>query len=166
MGESQGLREFISPSHLIHNVTDTDATIRFYCDVFGATVSDDMELESPALDAMLGRQGVRIRSTFIEAGGYRLHTIESLDQPRRGDKAPTGAIGLGGLAFYVNDLETLRSAALAAGAAPTEIYHVDLGDDVEHSARMLFINDPDGVRCELVEMAVTPAASELAEVSG
>jgi catechol 2,3-dioxygenase-like lactoylglutathione lyase family enzyme len=158
MDESTGVTSLlspgsISPSHLIHNVADTDATIRFYRDVFGANVEDDMEIESPALDAMMGRSGVRIRSTFIEAGGYRLHTIESLDQPRQRAPHAGSVTGLGGLAFRVKDLEAVRAAALAVGAEPTEIFNVEL-ESAEHSARMFFLADPDGVRCEMVEMAV------------
>ena len=142
-----GLGTQISPSHLILNVADTDATIRFYRSVFGAGVERDMEIESPALDAMFGRSGVRIRSTFIDAGGYRLHTIESLDQPRTSRPA---SMGLTGLSFAVPDLEAARQTTIDAGYQPTPIYDVDLGD-TRYNAKMFFIADPDGVGCELVE---------------
>ncbi|HEX4017803.1 MAG TPA: VOC family protein [Frankiaceae bacterium] len=142
-----GLGAVISPSHLIHNVADTDATIRFYRDIFGAGVERDMEIESPALDAMFGRAGVRIRSTFIDAGGYRLHTIERLDEPRTSKAA---SMGLTGLSFGVPDLEAARQTAIDAGYQPTPIFDVDLGDP-RYNAKMFFIADPDGVGCELVE---------------
>ena len=140
-----GLR--VTPSHLIHNVADTDATIRFYRDIFGAGVERDMEIESPALDAMFGRSGVRIRSTFIEVGGYRLHTIERLDEARTSKPA---TMGLTGLSFAVPDLEAARRTAIDAGYSPTPIFDVDLGD-TRYNAKMFFIADPDGVGCELVE---------------
>lgn len=142
-----GLGTQVSPSHLIHNVADTDATIRFYRDIFGAGVEKDMEISSPALDAMFGRAGVRIRSTFIDAGGYRLHTIERLDEPRTSQAA---RMGLTGLSFAVPDLEAARQIAIDAGYSPTPIYDVDLGD-ARYNAKMFFIADPDGVGCELVE---------------
>jgi catechol 2,3-dioxygenase-like lactoylglutathione lyase family enzyme len=142
-----GLGTQLSPSHLILNVADTDATIRFYRGVFGAGVERDMEIESPALDAMFGRSGVRIRSTFIDVGGYRLHTIESLDVPRT---AKPAGMGLTGLSFAVPDLQAARQAAIDAGFHPTESYDVDLGD-TRYNAKMFFIADPDGVGCELVE---------------
>jgi len=142
-----GLGTQVSPSHLIHNVANTDATIRFYRDIFGAGVEKDMEIESPALDAMFGRTGVRIRSTFIDAGGYRLHTIERLDEPRT-DRA--ASMGLTGLSFAVANLEAARQVAIDAGYQPTPIYDVDLGD-TRYNAKMFFIADPDGVGCELVE---------------
>ncbi len=148
-GEVASLGAGVTPSHLILHVADTDTTIRFYGAVFGAQPSDDMQIASPALDAMFGRSGVRIRSTFIAAGGYRLHTIETLDQPRAAGARSAG-LGLTGLSFAVADLEGFRKAALDAGFSPTEIYEFDLGD-VRHNARMFFLDDPDGVRCELVE---------------
>ncbi len=142
-----GLAAQVSPSHLILNVADTDATIRFYRSIFGAGVEKDMEIASPALDAMFGRTGVRIRSTFIDVGGYRLHTIESLDVPRPANPA---SMGLTGLSFAVPDLEAARQIAIDAGYQPTESYDVDLGDP-RYSAKMFFLADPDGVGCELVE---------------
>jgi lactoylglutathione lyase len=142
-----GLGGTVSPSHLIHNVADTDATIRFYRDIFGAGVEKDMEIASPALDAMFGRSGVRIRSTFIDAGGYRLHTIERLDEPRTSQAA---SMGLTGLSFAVDDLDGARRTAIDAGYHPTPIYDVDLGDP-RYNAKMFFIADPDGVGCEIVE---------------
>ncbi len=142
-----GLGTQISPSHLILNVADTDATIRFYRGVFGAGVERDMEIESPALDAMFGRSGVRIRSTFIDVGGYRLHTIEALDVPRTSRPA---SMGLTGLSFAVADLQAARQLAIEAGFAPTPSFDVDLGDP-RYNAKMFFIADPDGVGCEIVE---------------
>jgi catechol 2,3-dioxygenase-like lactoylglutathione lyase family enzyme len=142
-----GLGTQVSPSHLILNVADTDATIRFYRGIFGAGVERDMEIASPALDAMFGRPGVRIRSTFIDVGGYRLHTIEALDVPRAPQPA---SMGLTGLSFAVPELESARRTAKDAGYAPTPIYDVDLGDP-RYNAKMFFISDPDGVGCELVE---------------
>jgi len=142
-----GLGTQLSPSHLILNVADTDATIRFYRGVFGAGVERDMEIESPALDAMFGRTGVRIRSTFIDVGGYRLHTIEALDVPRTPQPA---SMGLTGLSFAVPDLEAARQMVKDAGFAPTPSYDVDLGDP-RYNAKMFFVADPDGVGCEIVE---------------
>ncbi len=142
-----GLGALVSPSHLILNVADTDATIRFYRGIFGAGVEKDMEIASPALDAMFGRSGVRIRSTFIDAGGYRLHTIETLDAPRAAQPA---GMGLTGLSFAVPDLEAARRTVLDAGYHPTPIFDVDLGDP-RYNAKMFFVADPDGVGCELVE---------------
>ena len=138
----------VSPSHLILNVADTDATIRFYRGIFGAGVERDMEIESPALDAMFGRKGVRIRSTFIDVGGYRLHTIESLDVAAHVTAGEHGTHRTvvrrarprsGPPTRHRRRLRSPRRATTSTSATQ------------RFNAKMFFIADPDGVGCELVE---------------
>lgn len=140
------------PSHLIFHVCATDETIAFYRSFLDATVSDDHTFSAPSLDAIFRRSGVIIRSTFIDAAGYRLHTIETLDVPRSraAIDADRSALGITGLSFEVSDLDGLRERAVGAGLEPTEIheFHTEL---MEHKARMFFLRDPDGINLELVE---------------
>ena len=142
----------LTTSHLILHVVDTEATIDFWCRGLGAELESDEELEAPALDAIFGREGVRIRDTFIRAGGTRLHTIETLDVPRQRPETPGGphAIGLGGISFRVPDLDAAHAAALAEGREPTRIYAFG---EIEVPVRMFFLEDPDGVRVEMIEEA-------------
>ncbi len=49
--------ESVTMSHLILHCVDTDATIDFWCKGLGGVVEQDEELESPALDAIFGRNG-------------------------------------------------------------------------------------------------------------
>lgn len=142
----------LTTSHLILHVVDTEATIDFWCRGLGAELESDEELEAPALDAIFGREGVRIRDTFIRAGGTRLHTIETLDVPRQRPEAPSGphGIGLGGISFRVPDLDAAHAAALEEGREPTSIYAFE---DIEVPVRMFFLHDPDGVRVEMIEEA-------------
>jgi catechol 2,3-dioxygenase-like lactoylglutathione lyase family enzyme len=64
----------VKPSHLIVHVSDTDETIAFYQSFLEASVTDDHTFSAASLDAIFGRTGVVIRSTFLDAAGYRLHT--------------------------------------------------------------------------------------------
>ena len=137
-------------SHLIVHVADTDATLDFWCRGLGAELESDEELEAPALDAMFGRRGVRIRDTFIRAGVVRLHTIETLDVPRAaagpaGDGYP---VGIGGLSFRVPDLDAAHARAVGEGRAPTDIFAFD---DLAMPVRMFFLTDPNGIRVEMME---------------
>lgn len=140
------------PSHLIFHVAATDDTIAFYQSFLDASVSDDHTFSAPSLDALFGRSGVVIRSTFIDAAGYRLHTIETLDVPRTRAPGDTdrAALGVTGLSFGVADLDTLRQRAVDAHLAPTEIHEFKT-ELMDHKARMFFVRDPDGVNLELVE---------------
>lgn len=137
-------------SHLILHCGDTDATIDFWCKGLGGELEQDEEMASPALDAIFGREGVRIRDTFIRIAGTRIHTIETLDQQRT--REPTKPfekpLGLSGLSFHVRDLDEAHARAVAEGRNPTEIYSFsELADPV----RMFFLEDPDGLRVEMIE---------------
>lgn len=140
----------LETSHLILHCADTDATIDFWCRGLGGVLEQDEELASPALDAIFGRAGVRIRDTFIQVGGTRIHTIETLDVKRT--RTPLAKnerpLGLTGLSFRVPDLDAAHAKATAEGRAPTEIYSfAELAEPV----RMFFLEDPDGLRVEMIE---------------
>ncbi len=139
----------LTPSHLIVHVANTDATIDFWCVGLGGELESDEELEAPALDAIFGRSGVRIRDTFIRIGGVRLHTIETLDVPRKREKSEDRhPLGLGGLSFRVPDLDTAHARAASEGRHPTAIYEFL---ELEAPVRMFFLDDPDGIRVEMIE---------------
>ena len=137
-------------SHLIVHVADTDATIDFWCNGLGGVLESDEELSAPALDALFGRNAVRIRDTFIRVGGVRLHTIETLDVPRTRVTQPTSSIplGLGGVSFRVPDFDAAHARARREGRNPTEIYEFT---DLAPPVRMFFLEDPDGLRVEMIE---------------
>lgn len=136
-------------SHLILHCADTEATIDFWCSGLGGTLEQDEELESPALDAIFGRSGVRIRDTFIRIAGVRIHTIETLDVPRT--REATGPfekpLGLSGLSLHVPDLDRAHADAESQGRSPTEIYSFD---ELAEPVRMFFLEDPDGLRVEMI----------------
>ena len=142
----------ITTSHLILHVVDTQATLDFWCRGLGADLESDEELAAPALDAIFGREGVRIRDTFIRAGGTRIHTIETLDVPRERPPhtGPAHSIGLTGVSFRVPDLDAAHADATAQDRSPTPIYAFG---DIEVPVRMFFLEDPDGVRVEMIEEA-------------
>lgn len=139
-------------THLILHVADTESTLDFWCAGLGATLESDEEMEAPALDAIFGRKGVRIRDTFFQIAGVRIHTIETLDVKRtRRELEPfERALGLSGLSFRVPDFDQAHAKAQTEGRAPTEIYTFE---DLETPVRMFFLEDPDGLRVEMIEGA-------------
>ena len=140
----------LETSHLFMHVADTEATITFWCEGLGGTLEQDEELEAAALDAMFGREGVRIRDTFIRVGGIRLHTIETLDVKREHDAAPAEryALGLSGISFHVPDLDAAHAKAEQRGMSPTPVFAFS---EIESPVRMFFLEDPDGIRVEMIE---------------
>jgi glyoxylase I family protein len=142
-----------SPSHLIVHVVDTDATVAFYRTFFDAEVRDDHEMTSPSLDAIFGREGVRIRSTFLHVAGYVLHTIETLDVARtKPAPPPSPPIGVTGMSFTVDDLDAAHALAEEKGWNPTAIYRFE-NTSRGPLTRLFFVPDPDGLRVELVEFS-------------
>ena len=149
-GSASSSTSGVETSHLILHCADTDATIDFWCKGLGGLLEQDEEMESPALDAIFGRVGVRIRDTFILVGGTRIHTIETLDVKRvREPNAPfEKPLGLSGLSFHVPDLDASHAKASAEGRNPTEIYSFS---ELDSPVRMYFLEDPDGLRVEMIE---------------
>lgn len=149
-GSGGGDGAVLEMSHLILHCGDTDATIDFWCKGLGGELEQDEELASPALDAIFGREGVRIRDTFIRLGGVRIHTIETLDVKRT--REPTAPfekpLGLSGLSLRVADLDAAHARATAEGRNPTEIYDFS---ELAEPVRMFFLEDPDGLRVEMIE---------------
>jgi len=147
----------VTTSHLILHVADTQASIDFWCGALGATLESDEELEAPALDAIFERKGVRIRDTFMRIGGVRLHTIETLDVPRQREpsRGPAHSLGLTGISFRVPDLDEQHARAVHAGREPTPIHEFE---GLEAPVRLFFVEDPDGVRVEMIEGEVQPAS--------
>ena len=140
----------LKSSHLILHVVDTDATIEFWCDGLGGELTQDEKISSPALDAIFGRKGVSIRDTFINIPSYRIHTNETLDLPRSlKELAPfEKPLGLTGLSLEVSNLDHYHSKFFSEGRSPTDIY---VFDKIETPVRMFFINDPNGLRVEMIE---------------
>jgi len=159
------MKSSVTPSHLILHVADTQATLDFWCAGLEGVLESDEILEAPALDAMFGRSGVRIRDTFVrvgsgkDTGGIRLHTIETLDVRRTHASAAPGpqALGLGGVSFLVADIAAAHERAAGRGLAPTEIYTFG---GVDPAVKMFFLEDPDGVRVEMMASSDDPSDLE------
>jgi hypothetical protein len=80
----------------------------------------------------------------------RLHTIETLDRKRERSTSPVdpqGSVGIGGLSFRVPDIEKSHADTEARGLSPTPIYDFD---QLEKPLRMYFLDDPDGIRLEMI----------------
>lgn len=146
------IAERLETSHLILHVEDTDATIDFWSKGLGGAVEQDEELASPALDAIFGREGVRIRDAFIRIGGIRIHTVETLDVRRTRKPTEPGErpLGLTGLSFRVPDLDAAHARARDEGREPTAIFSFS---ELESPVRMFFLEDPNGLRVEMIEDA-------------
>jgi glyoxylase I family protein len=130
---------------------DVDASLRFYRDGLGLSVTMD-EVFDGDWPALFAAQGSRLRSVFLgdpdltDAGFVELVSFVdgTADAPAG---AATPAAGFFLLSFYVDVAATLeRLAALGLGGEPRRI-SVPGGD---RPVVMATVRDPDGVLVELI----------------
>ena len=132
-------------------VDDVDASLRFYRDGLGLTVTMDGEFDGD-WPALFGARGSRLRSVFLgdpdlaDAGFVEL--VSFVDGVADGTPEAAGpAPGFFLLSFYVDVAATLeRLAALGLGGEPRRV-SMPGGDK---PVVMATVRDPDGVLVELI----------------
>jgi catechol 2,3-dioxygenase-like lactoylglutathione lyase family enzyme len=110
--------------HVGITVESIEATLVFYRDLLGLSLTDEGEDSGPELDAITGLTGVRIR--YADPGASHL-------------------------ALRVDDVDALCERLATAGVKllgrPTTI----TAPGAWHGARCVYVEDPDGRAVELVE---------------
>jgi catechol 2,3-dioxygenase-like lactoylglutathione lyase family enzyme len=134
-------------------VRDVDASLRFYRDGLGLTVTMDEKFDGD-WPALFGARGGRLRSVFLgdpavpDAGFVEL--VSFVDGMAGGDTGPDEpATGFFLLSFYVDVGATLgRLAELGLGGEPRRISMPGPADG--NGVVMATVRDPDGVLVELI----------------
>lgn len=137
-------------------VSDLHRAIDFYTGVLGLELMAEPTPPSsgPHLERVLDLPGARLHAGALlraGAGAVELHEFEAPEWtgPR---PVPAHAIGAQHVAFWCDDLAAEKAAIEARGGTfRTEINHVDSGPFA--GLRTAFIQDPDGIRIEFVEVA-------------
>ena len=140
--------------HTGFQVSDLDASLRFYRDLLGLAVRSRDLVDAEYIGTIVGCPGVAIDRAFLDIPGSD-HFLELLEY-RNADGRPvdpaTTNPGTAHLCLTVADLEGLYDRLRAAGVefvsppvTPTE------GPNVGASA--LYVLDPDGIRIELLQPA-------------
>ena len=136
--------------HAAINVSDWDASLRFYRDTLGLTLLGSGEASGDLMERALDRAGVRLRWAMFALGGQHLELIQYVEPvPGR----PTGATSDAGathIAFRVRDVDEAYRDLLARGVR-------FLGEPVRYAepvpvgGAFVYALDPDGVLLELIE---------------
>ena len=130
--------------HLVINVSDVDASTKFYTEVLGFEIA-------------MKRPG---SATFLTCGSIH-HDLALFQAPEGASQVTEGGIGLNHMAIQVEDWEELKD------------YHTKLQEyfgksgihTVDHSmTRSIYINDPDGNGIELFCNSQDTAKDGLAEM--
>ncbi len=141
-------------SYIAIRVADLDRALRFYRDLLGFKELSRFELEGPSPSAqLLGRDAVSVRAHFLERDGTRIE-LQHLDLPSDAQlPRPRAQLGLSHIGLRISDFEKTLAKLVRGGARVLEasrFSHPDLESEV------VVVEDPDGVRIELIEMPGDP----------
>jgi catechol 2,3-dioxygenase-like lactoylglutathione lyase family enzyme len=145
------------PVYSAQVVRDSEAIVKFYCDVLGMEVRSDREWKSGAKSAIGLPAGTAFRFTILYAPGATSGQLLLMDF--RGATASASGVvprppsrGLGMYSFRVKSLDTTAAKIRTAGATvvtePTTVEDTDLG-----RVRAMTVVAPNGVLVELFEPA-------------
>lgn len=140
----------IRTSHLGLCVTDLDRSLRFWVDGLGFERGERYDLDDrmvPNLPAALEvGTPVALVSQFVRRDGVAIELLAYGTPTPTGRPSDTrGQIGMTHLAFHVEDLGAAIDHLVAHGGTVVDGTRVDVGTPV------VFLEDPDGVRVELME---------------
>jgi catechol 2,3-dioxygenase-like lactoylglutathione lyase family enzyme len=137
--------------HIAVSVSDMEKALEFYRDLLGLEVMMDMEMEGdPAIEAILGVEGIKMRYVLFSGKGAQLNLLE-FKNPKGENIAQTMRPydhGIHHIAFSVDDVEAAYKELSAKGVeflSPPQ----DTG-----LAKANAMRGPDGVIIELFELPV------------
>jgi len=141
----------LRPSHVGVCVSDLDRSLRFWVDGLGFEAGERYDLDStllPELHLALEVEGpVAVTSQFVRHGAMAVELLAFAEPAATGRPSGSrGLLGLTHLAFHVSDLGEAVDHFVRHGATLIESTRVNVGTDVA------FLEDPDGVRIELLHV--------------
>jgi lactoylglutathione lyase len=145
-------------SHFGIQVADLERSVAFYSDLVGLELVARWVRDQPYIQELVGYPGVELNvavfrlpnsSSFLEILEYR--NVE-----RRAVDPSTANPGTAHLCLYVDDLESLHERLAAGGARfVSPIKSPTAGPNT--GGKVIYMIDPDGIRVELLETALTLA---------
>jgi catechol 2,3-dioxygenase-like lactoylglutathione lyase family enzyme len=138
--------------HTALTVADMERSLAFYCDLFGLEVQSDREVERDYVEVITGVPGAHQRLVHLWGYGQRIELLEY--------KAPRGEprarqlqdAGSAHLCFITDDLDAevgrLRAAGVTFRSLP-----VTTTSGPNKGGRGIYVEDPDGNACEVVQLA-------------
>ena len=134
-------------------VQDLERSVQFYCTVLGCVVQERATLNGAEVDAVTGVPGAVIHTADLTLpGGGLLELLQYMSSPGARLVQHRYDAGHSHIAFTVDDIDTVRSRALSAGAldcSPPVTLH-EPGSSWDR-ARVCYALDPDGRTIEFVE---------------
>jgi len=135
-------------------VADLGCSVAFWERLLGATARDRRTLQGPQLATMVGYEGIRIESCWIDLpGGVALELLQYLDR----DEAPydpgTAHPGNVHVCLTVRNMDSAHAHAVTCGATPVSEHPIDVTAGPRSGWRLAYLRTVDGVTLELIEPA-------------
>jgi catechol 2,3-dioxygenase-like lactoylglutathione lyase family enzyme len=135
--------------HVGLTVRDLDASVGFYRDVVGMTVSSEFAGRNDWFDELTSNPGAELKVTHLRLGSYELQLIEYV---AGGDPdvavVAHNRIGSPHMCFLVTDVEAKFAEVVERGDVTITSDVIDIAA----GARSFYVEDPDGVPVEFVQI--------------
>jgi len=138
-------------------VTSASRSIEFYRDLLGFTYLSEIRVAGEPSDTLLALKDVDLRSAFLERDGLRIELLEyqSPKSPAADRPRPMNELGFTHLSIRVDDLAAVVRALRSRGVTIIDGTAIDIP---AFGAAAVMIEDPDGLKIELVQAPGDPAA--------
>ncbi len=142
-----------TPSHFGLCVRDLPRSLRFWCDGLGFSAAERFEVGDEFGGALEVEGPVDCVSQFIRKGGLAIELLAYRSPGAIGaPSARRNQLGLTHFSLYVDDLAAAAQHLVACGGKLLPATRA-----ANAAVELLFVEDPDGVRVEL--MRVKPAVA-------
>lgn len=135
-------------------VRDMDVSLRFYRDALGLHQQFDKLIEADYLREILALPFTAIRAVYLDIpGGGIIELLEYQGLERMPAQSRPCDYGAGHLCLYVQDIQSVADALIAAGGTPRSERPVLITAGPNQGSTGFYLHDPDGYPVELFERA-------------
>ena len=137
-------------------VADLDRAIRFYRDGLGLKEAGGLEISGEPTATMLELESdMELHAVYLERDGFRIELLHYPTPGTVGEAKPRlmNQLGLTHFAVRVADLDEAIAQIERYGGSTVEGTRIQ---NEEFGSELLYVTDPNGVRLELVQVAVDP----------
>jgi lactoylglutathione lyase len=148
-------------SHFGIQVEDIDRSVRFYGDVLGLELLTRWVRDQEYIRELVGYPGVELHVAVfrLPRSDAFLEILEYRNVERHAVDPATANPGTAHLCLYVDDLDALHERLVAAGVRfVSPVKSPDVGPN--RGGKAVYMLDPDGIRIELLETALTLAGEQ------
>ena len=150
--------------HVAITVKDMDKSIAFYRDGLGLSIFQDKVISGPEVDRSLMEPGAEVRMVLLMDETGNMIELLGWQSPPATERPPEhmrfNSTGLVEVAFMVNDMEQAEESLAKAGYSfrtPVWRFGSDLEDYGGAEAKIRYVEDPDGVQVELMQVVMKGA---------